>query len=207
MSWLTVLQAQPEAYIARSTINQRQQIGKGTTFLPGKKDPSVAHLIDHVLEHGYVILPNIFTPAQVSAANAELARLEAAESSGPASQGGRNPFEGFQTKRIYALVDKSRVFDVFAIHDTVMKLNDYFLQPNFLLTSFHTVNIGPGSKAQEIHTDDGLISLPRPRPLMGIVRLREPFLRFSSAASHRISKTELIFVPIGNNGLLRRLHC
>jgi hypothetical protein len=134
----------------------------------------VAHIIDHVLEYGYVILPNIFTPDQVSAANAELARLEVLES-GPASQGGRNAFEGFQTKRIYALVDKSRIFDVFAIHETVMKLNDYFLQPNFLLTSFHTVNIGPGSKAQEIHTDDGLISLPRPRPLMGIVSLRELF--------------------------------
>jgi len=160
--------AQADSYLRPTPIAQRVQIGKGTTFLPGKKDPSVAHLINHVLQHGYVILPNIFTPAQVSAANAELARLEALESSGPASQGGRNPFEGFQTKRIYALVDKSRVFDVFAIHETVMKLNDYFLQPNYLLTSFHTVNIGPGSKAQEIHTDDGLIALPRPRPLMGI---------------------------------------
>ncbi|KAE8453888.1 hypothetical protein EG329_007664 [Mollisiaceae sp. DMI_Dod_QoI] len=160
--------AQADSYLRPTSIAQRVQIGKGTTFLPGKKDASVAHLIDHVLEHGYVILPNIFTPAQVSAANAELAHLEALESSGPASQGGRNTFEGFQTRRIYALVDKSRVFDVFAIHETVMKLNDYFLQPNYLLTSFHTVNIGPGSKAQEIHTDDGLIALPRPRPLMGI---------------------------------------
>ncbi|KAF8848230.1 PhyH-domain-containing protein [Acephala macrosclerotiorum] len=157
-----------ETFLRPSQVSQRVQIGKGTTFLPGKKDPSVAHLIDHVLEHGYVILPNIFTEAQVSAAKEELARLEALESSGPASQGGRNAFEGFETKRIYALVDKSRVFDCFAIHDTVMKLNDYFLQPNFLMTSFHTVNIGLGSKEQEIHTDDGLIALPRPRPLMGI---------------------------------------
>lgn len=160
-------------YQRTSKVNQRIQIGKGTTFLPDKKDPSVAHLIDHVLEHGYVILPNLFTPSEVSSANAELARLEALESSGPASQGGRNPFEGFQTKRIYALVDKSRVFDTFAINETVMKLNDYFLEPNCLMTSFHTVNIGPGSKEQEIHTDDGLIALPRPRPLMGIVSLAD----------------------------------
>lgn len=151
-----------------TTIHDRIQLGNGTTFLPGKKDPSISHLIDHVLEHGYVILPSIFTPSQVSAANAELARLDALES-GPAAKGGRNSFEGFNTKRIYALVDKSRVFDCFAIHDTVMKLNDYFLQDKSLLTSFHTVVIGPGEGSQTLHTDDGLIPLPRPRPLMGIV--------------------------------------
>jgi hypothetical protein len=116
-----------------------------------------------------VILPSIYTPAQVSLALAELDRLEALQSSGPASKGGRNAFEGFQTRRIYALPDKTRAFDCFPIHETVMKLNDYFLQPNYLITSYHTVNIGPGSREQEMHTDDGLIALPRPRPLMGIV--------------------------------------
>jgi hypothetical protein len=50
-----------------------------------------------------------------------------------------------------------------------MKLNDYFLQENSLLTSFHTVVIGPGEGNQTLHTDDGLIPLPRPRPLIGIV--------------------------------------
>jgi len=114
-----------------------------------------------------VILPNIYTHQQVETAKAELARLEALDSAGPASQGGRNPFEGFKTKRIYALADKSRAFDCFPIHDTVSKLNDYFLQPNCLMTSYHTVVIGPGEKEQQMHTDDGLIGLPRPRPLMG----------------------------------------
>lgn len=146
------------------------QLGQGTTFLPGPKDASVTDLIDHVLEHGYVILPKIYTIAQVSAAIAELGRLESLQSSGPASNGGRSDFEGFNTGRIYALADKSRVFDCFPIHETVLKLNDYFLQPHYLMTSFHTVNIRPGQKNQDIHTDDGLIALPRPRPLMGIVR-------------------------------------
>jgi hypothetical protein len=117
-----------------------------------------------------VILPSIYTPSQVALANTELARLEALSTSGPASHAGRNPFEGFNTGRIYALADKSRVFDCFPIHETVLKLNDYFLQPNYLMTSFHTVVIGPGAVEQQIHTDDGLIALPRPRPLMGVVR-------------------------------------
>lgn len=137
--------------------------------MPGKKEPSIQHLIDHVLEHGYVILPNIYTREQVKTANAEAARLEALDIAGPASGGGRNKFEGFNTKRIYALADKSRAFDCFPIHDTVSKLNDYFLQPNCLLSSYNTVVVMPGQKKQETHTDDGLIILPRPRPLMGIV--------------------------------------
>ncbi len=72
------------------------------------------------------------------------------------------------------MADKSRVFDQFAINETVLKLNDYFLQENYLLTSFHTVTIGPGEKEQAMHTDDGLIHLPRPRPLMGVVSLLRP---------------------------------
>lgn len=111
----------------------------------------------------------MYTPAEVSLAKQELARLEALESAGPAAHGGRNPFEGLSTKRIYALTDKSRAFDCFPIHPTVMALNDYFLQPNYLLNSFLTVVIQPGEKGQMIHTDDGLIQLPRPRPLMGTV--------------------------------------
>lgn len=152
-----------------TTFRDRIQLGQGTTFLPGKKDPSIASLVDHVLEHGYVILESIFTPEQVETANTELTRLLSTPASGPASEGGRTAFEGFNTKRIYALPDKSRAFDCFPIHDTVTKLNDYFLESYCLMTSYHTVVIEPGEKEQEIHTDDGLIPLPRPRPLMGTV--------------------------------------
>ncbi|KAE9378424.1 phytanoyl-CoA-dioxygenase-like protein [Stipitochalara longipes BDJ] len=154
----------------QSSLSSRVQLGEGTTFLPGKRDPSVAHLISHVLEHGYVILPSLFPPSLVSSALAELDRLQSlpTDTSGPASHGGRNPFEGYATKRVYALADKSRVFDEFAINETVLKLNDYFLQENYLLTSFHTVTIDAGESEQSMHTDDGLIHLPRPRPLMGI---------------------------------------
>ncbi|EDO02725.1 hypothetical protein SS1G_05202 [Sclerotinia sclerotiorum 1980 UF-70] len=148
-------------------VSDRIQLGQGTTFLPGKKDPSVQNLIDHVLEHGYVILPKIFTPEQVELANSEVARLETIEA-GPAALAGRNSFEGFKTGRVYALADKSRAFDRFPIHPTVLALNDYFLQPNYLINSLHTVVIYPGQTAQSIHCDDGLIALPRPRPLIGV---------------------------------------
>jgi hypothetical protein len=126
-----------------------------------------------------VILPSLFPIPLVSRALSELTRLESAslETSGPASHGGRNPFEGYQTRRVYALADKSRVFDEFTINETVLKLNDYFLQENYLLTSFHTVTIASGEREQSMHTDDGLIQLPRPKPLMGVVSQSE--IRFN----------------------------
>lgn len=155
-------------FLKPSSICNRVQLGDGTTFLPGEKDPSVAHLIDHVLEHGYVILPNLFTSTQVSTAIDELERIQSSDISGPASKGGRNPFEGYKTERVYGLADKSRAFDCFPTNEVILKLTDYFLQPNYLLTFLHSVNLGPGSPAQAIHTDDGLIQLPRPRPLFGV---------------------------------------
>jgi ectoine hydroxylase-related dioxygenase (phytanoyl-CoA dioxygenase family) len=176
--------AQASVPSSQYLIKQRVQLGKGTTFLPGKKDPSIQPLIDHVLEHGYVIFEKLYTPAEVSLALEEVGRLEALESSGPASRGGRNPFEGLSTKRIYSLPDKSRAFDPFAIHPTVLALNDYFLQPHYLLNTFQSSTIEPGEEKQVMHTDDGLIPLPRPKPLMGIVCVPFPsdekLLLFSS---------------------------
>jgi len=58
--------------------------------------------------------------------------------------------------------------------------HDVLMSANLLLsrTSFHTVTIQPGEKEQSMHTDDGLINLPRPRPLMGVVSLSsQSFLR------------------------------
>lgn len=163
-----------------SLVKNRIQLGSGTTFLPGPKEPSVAEHISHVLTNGYVILPSIYTPSEVSLALSELERLET-EAAGPASQGGRNPFEGFKTNRVYALADKSRAFDVFPIHPTALAILDYFLQPNYLMTSYHTVTIKPGQLEQEIHTDDGLIPLERPRPLLGIVWILPPSALFGVA--------------------------
>ncbi|KAI9881716.1 MAG: hypothetical protein M1823_006573 [Watsoniomyces obsoletus] len=118
--------------------------------------------VEHVIEHGYVIIPNCFTKAQAQEARTEIDRLL-----GESPLGGRNAFEGLNTNRIYSLLNKSRVFDKFAILPRVLALNDYFLEPNYLLTAFHTISINPGEKAQGLHHDDGYIQVPRPRAPFG----------------------------------------
>ncbi|CRK09354.1 hypothetical protein BN1723_009052 [Verticillium longisporum] len=130
-------------------------------------DPETQKLIDHVVENGFVVIENAFGDVEINEAIGEVERLSASpELGGPASTHGRNNFEGFKTRRIYTLINKSRVFDKFAIHPKVEALNKYFLDPGFLLSNFQSINIQPGEEPQTLHHDDGYATLPRPhRPL------------------------------------------
>lgn len=132
----------------------------------------VGPLIEHTIEHGYVIIPNAFSQQDIEEAKSELRRL-GERRAGPASAGGRNAFEGYSTKRIYALPNKSRVFDKFALHQDVLALNDYFLDDGFLVTAFHSITIQPDEDAQRLHHDDEYITIPRPHPPFGTVSFTE----------------------------------
>ncbi|KID90814.1 phytanoyl-CoA dioxygenase family protein [Metarhizium guizhouense ARSEF 977] len=127
----------------------------------------IQKLIDQVNRDGYVVIPHAFSAAQVSQAKAELARLSGTAEAGPAGQAGRNTFEGLRTQRIYALLNKARCFDQFALHPAVLALNDYFLDEGYLLNALHSVNIGPGEAAQRLHHDDEYVTVPRPHRPFG----------------------------------------
>ncbi|KAK2788911.1 hypothetical protein FQN52_006444 [Onygenales sp. PD_12] len=110
------------------------------------EDPIDRANVEHVLRYGYVILENCFTENEANEAKAEIDRL-----SGKTPHPGRNAFEGFKTNRIYSLLNKTRVFDKFAILPRVLALNDYFLDPGYNITSFHTIQINPGEQSQDMH--------------------------------------------------------
>jgi ectoine hydroxylase-related dioxygenase (phytanoyl-CoA dioxygenase family) len=77
---------------------------------------------------------------------------------------GRNDFEGFSTRRIYALFAKTRAFDALALHPLLLQVLDDVLGPSYQLSAPTGIEIGPGEKAQVLHTDDGIYPLPRPHP-------------------------------------------
>lgn len=117
---------------------------KPTHSMPS--DPKTRANIEHVLEHGYVIIPNAFSTQDAEAAKAEMLRL-----SGARPKAGRNPFEGLDTNRIYSLLNKTRVFDKFCMLPEVLALNDYFLDPGYQISVLHTIQINPKEKAQSLH--------------------------------------------------------
>jgi ectoine hydroxylase-related dioxygenase (phytanoyl-CoA dioxygenase family) len=117
-------------------------------------------LTDRVLvdldEVGYSVVESLLTPERAAAIRAGLREIL------EATPTGRNDFEGFQTRRIYAIFAKTRVFDDLAVHPLLLAVLDAVLGPSYQLSAPTGIEIAPGEKAQFLHTDDAIYPLPRP---------------------------------------------
>ena len=102
---------------------------------------------------GYCIVEGMLGPDALQAARSSLAGILATTPSG------RNDFEGFGTKRVYALFAKTRVFDAPAIDPLVIGVLDRVLE-HYQLSAPTGIQIGPGEKAQPVHRDEGIYPLP-----------------------------------------------
>lgn len=159
-------------------------------------DSSNQENINSVIKNGCVIIKNLFTDTEVEQACQELKYIAESPAAGPASSGGRNKFEGFQTNRIYALLNKSRIFDKFVTHPQVVALNDYFLDPGWLLSVMLSIYIQPGEDPQTLHHDDGYITVPRPHRPFGTVSVcpvRMP-CTWTDVFSYRLSWLHLMHI-------------
>ncbi len=105
---------------------------------------------------GYAIVERLLMPEEAAAKRAELTRIL---SETPV---GRNDFEGFKTRRIYALFAKTRAFDEPATHPLVLAVLDRVLGPSYQLSAPVGIEISPGETAQVLHTDDGIYPIARP---------------------------------------------
>ena len=81
---------------------------------------------------------------------------------------GRNDFEGYSSKRVYALLAKTPTVADLVEHPDVLGMVDEFLMPNYLLTSCLAIDVHPGETRQSFHFDDGGVNQPRPRRPAGI---------------------------------------
>src|SRR4051794_20218902 len=71
---------------------------------------------------GYSIVPNVLTRDEAATIREELTAIA------DAIPHGRNSFEGFQTRRIYALFRKTRLMDAAATHPLVLGVLDQVLR-------------------------------------------------------------------------------
>jgi ectoine hydroxylase-related dioxygenase (phytanoyl-CoA dioxygenase family) len=118
---------------------------------------SIPELLQRVHEEGYVVLTRAIPEATVAAARAALRTIL------DSTPVGRTEFEGFSTRRIYALFAKTRALDALATHDVVLALLDGLLG-TYQLSAPAGISIGPGEKAQRLHRDDAIYPVPRPHP-------------------------------------------
>ena len=130
--------------------------------VPRTIDPVEAPSVDAVvrrLEHdGYAIVEGLLPRDRALATGIELRRLL------DGVPNGRNPFEGYHTRRLYAVFAKTRVLDDLAIHPLVLGAVEAVLGPHCQLSGPTGIEIGPGEDAQVLHRDEDIYPVPRPHP-------------------------------------------
>ena len=114
-------------------------------------------VLDALGRDGYCIVEGLMAPDAVADARRSL--LDVLES----TPTGRNEFEGFGTRRVYALFAKTRAFDEAAIHPLVLGVLDQLLV-HYQLSAPTGIQIGPGEKAQVLHQDQSVYPLPADYP-------------------------------------------
>jgi ectoine hydroxylase-related dioxygenase (phytanoyl-CoA dioxygenase family) len=140
--------------LAYSGVIDAEGMAMGGRRLGG--DTTVEQIGSALDEVGYYIVNGYLDPGNVAAKKADLERVLANLSTG------RNDFEGFSTRRVYALFAKTRTFDQQAIDELILEVVGSRLGPGFQLSAPVGICIGPGEKRQPIHRDDGVYPVARP---------------------------------------------
>jgi ectoine hydroxylase-related dioxygenase (phytanoyl-CoA dioxygenase family) len=116
---------------------------------------SVADVMANLDRDGYAIVEGIMSRDEAETIREELTAVA------DAIPHGRNSFEGYHTRRIYALFRKTRRMDSFATHPLVLGVLDQVLREH-QLSAPTGIMIDPGEPAQILHHDDSVYPLPRP---------------------------------------------
>jgi ectoine hydroxylase-related dioxygenase (phytanoyl-CoA dioxygenase family) len=119
-------------------------------------DVDVADVGSALDECGAAIVERFLSPEKVAALKAEL------EPHREATPLGRNDFEGFVSRRVYALFAKTRGFDELAIDPLILGALDHVLGPHYQLSGPVGIDVGPGETPQGLHQDDVVYPLPFP---------------------------------------------
>ena len=104
-------------------------------------ETSVDEIVASLKSDGFAVVEGVLSHQEVSAIRADLTKIL---SSLPT---GRNDFEGFSTRRIYALFAKTRLFDAPATHPLVLGVLDRVLGPSYQLSAAKGSACSPNSLA------------------------------------------------------------
>ena len=145
--------------VREDILNEQRAALASSASRHGVDEDLVDSLLDEVGENGYVILPPLFSEDQIA---------EIKDAVNPFLEfDGRTEFEGFKTRRIYSVIEKTLACNPLVEHPLVMALLDRLLLPNYLLSQLQAISVLPGEVRQPLHHDDGFYPFPRPRKHFG----------------------------------------
>lgn len=125
----------------------------------GERQEALAAVLD---EQGYLLFPALLPGDAVAAIRGELDPVL------ELTPRGRNDFEGFTTKRVYALLRHAPATAVLVEHPLLLAMAGHLLESTFLLSAHLAIQIFDGETAQSWHIDDGFYRQPMPRPANGV---------------------------------------
>lgn len=163
-------------------------MGELPRFAP---DATVDDIVGALDEAGCAVVDGFISDAKVAALKDELAPHRAQ------TPLGRNDFEGFATKRVYALFAKTRGFDELATHPLLLGVLDRVLG-HYQLSGPVGIDIGPGESPQGLHRDDVVYPLawPHQQVVLNTMWALDDFTAENGATlivpgSHRTSPAEM----------------
>jgi ectoine hydroxylase-related dioxygenase (phytanoyl-CoA dioxygenase family) len=127
-----------------------------TMTKPLARDATVDEVVEALEREGYAVVERLLDTEEAAAVRAGLQEVL------DATPKGRNDFEGFKTKRIYALFAKTRAFDGPATHPLLLGVLDRIFGQGYQLSAPVGIEIGPGETAQNLHTDDVIYPVKKP---------------------------------------------
>ncbi|MCH2186424.1 phytanoyl-CoA dioxygenase family protein, partial [Myxococcota bacterium] len=148
-----------EGDILAEFLAERRDGIEASATLRGIDPDQVERGIVEVLDQGFVILPDLIGPDIVETIRTETSSL--------LTHDGRTIFEGYKTRRIYAVIEKTFACNPIVEHPLVLALLDQLLMPHYLLSQLQVIDVHPGEVRQPLHHDDGFYPLRRPRPAVG----------------------------------------
>jgi len=111
---------------------------------------------------GFVVLPNLLSPAEIAHHRSYLKPLLAQ------APPGRNNFEGERTRRVYTLLGKHPDSAQLVEHPEVGAFLKHIMRKGQLVSTHLAIDILPGETPQPWHADDEFYQIPRPRPAFGV---------------------------------------
>lgn len=131
-------------------------------------DPDVRDAVTTaVYRDGASIVAGVLDAGRCAELIAEIDRVEQALG----TREGTNDFEGFATRRVFNVMAHSESIRALIIDPVVLGIAETVLDAGLLLSGTTSMNIGPGETPQLLHSDDGMVTLPRPHPATMITTL------------------------------------
>lgn len=118
-----------------------------------------------VLGKGYAILPELFTPQEISAARAHILELATAQPAGRFMQAGAR-------SRLYQLLGAAEIFEQMVQHPHVIEIVEAVLGSDMTLGGFSAHILNPGASNMGVHVDYPYFTMTPPYPATPIMEVQ-----------------------------------